>query len=381
MTAIKAYLLLALFILCTSGNLSEAQSTDYLMHATGFSSGRTDHLTRAMDLLYKDSTTKAIGNLCAGGASLESLKGAGIDSIEERVSRLVGAGALILRDGKYHLPCIAIVGEKRDLMRRITAERAEEALPRIEPILRRLEEALKERPEFLFHVFWSRLIDETFWMLWDQEFPDDVGPPAMTYLIYPDHPCQMGTNYNSAPGHSEIAITWSFGCYRHMEPIMQGRSDLYSALSGGRVPDSLAGRLKRYGCLDDTMGPRILSYRKGDSLNFLLQELKREFVAALHGIYDYRALGDTFGIPYDDLYIILAHETAYSIFEKLDESGKLAFPAVLRTGEPEQECYRLTSIVIGGPSIWLAILLAGAAVVLSGGMYWWFRRRLKASSP
>lgn len=365
----KLLLLLALSALRNDGLHAQAQVPDLLSHMTGFSSGRTNHIPRGVSLLFEDPTTKSIANRCVGGASLKHLNTTGIDCLEQRLSRLVDAGALVLREGRYFLPCPVIVGEKRELMDRITKERVAEILPRIEPMIYRLKQALKDRPQFLFHIFWSRVVDQTFWMLWEEEFPHDVGPPATTWLIYPDHPCQVGTNYNSAPGNSEIAISWSFNCSEHLTPIMRGRFDLYSSGSGVRTPDSLSVSLQEFGCMDETLNPHIFYYQKDDSVDHLIQELKRDFVAALHGLYDYRTLSRTFDIPYDDLYVILVHETAYAIFQNLDETGKLAFPSVLKEGNPRQECYRLVSMAMGTPSM-TRYLLLGAAGAVVGVILW-----------
>jgi hypothetical protein len=366
----KSFLILVLFALCNCAIHAQEQVPDFLSHMTGFSSGRTDHIPHGVDLLFKDSVTKFIANKCVKGASFEDLKATGTDHIEQRLSKLVNAQALILLKGKYYLPCPVIIGEKRELIDRITKERVGEILPRIELILNKLKQALRDRPQFLFHIFWSWVIDQTFWMLWDQEFPDDLGPPATTWLIYPDHPYQVGTNYNSAPNHSEIAITWSFNCSDHLTPIMRSRVDLYNAGKGIRISDSLNKNLQRYGCIDENMNSRIFYYQKGDSLDNLIQVLKKDFVVALHDLYDYQTLSRTFGIPYDDLYIVLAHEMSYSIFQKLDEFGKLAFPSVLKNGDAKQECYRLTSIVIGSSSIMQYLLYGAAGVAILGGLLW-----------
>jgi tetratricopeptide (TPR) repeat protein len=89
----------------------------------------------------------------------------------------------------------------------------------------------------------------------------------------------------------------------------------------------------------------------GDSKDKLFDYMIHEYAAALKGVFDYKTLGRKFNIPYDELFIVILHETAYAVFEKLHQSGKLEVPDIL-IGEGDKDktkANRLISLGLQAP--------------------------------
>ena len=98
------------------------------------------------------------------------------------------------------------------------------------------------------------------------------------------------------------------------------------------------------GCVNSAGVPVVYSYPTGGDLDNLLDSLKEEYALSARDLYNYDALGKEFDVATDDLFVILMHETAYSLFENLDRSGKLPFPEILKGSNNRKLCVQLASI-------------------------------------
>jgi tetratricopeptide (TPR) repeat protein len=96
-------------------------------------------------------------------------------------------------------------------------------------------------------------------------------------------------------------------------------------------------------------GFRVFSYHRGDHVDEVLERLRCEYACLAAGAYDYAALSRTLGVSEDELFVILLRETAYELFQDLDATGVMPFPAVLRNGSDAPTFRALVSLELVGP--------------------------------
>jgi|SRR5215469_1973969 len=88
------------------------------------------------------------------------------------------------------------------------------------------------------------------------------------------------------------------------------------------------------------------SLRVGDAVDKLLDELTAGYARLLSKAYDYRGLAKRFHVPTEQIFLIVGHETAYSLFAKLSLSGQFEAPTVLLGQGDSNESFRLLSLKI-----------------------------------
>lgn len=288
--------------------------------------------------LLKDSINNGIALLCVDGASPDHLKKSGMDDLEQRLDVLVKGNVLYRNavDGKYYISFPVFVGKKRKELAEIVNKAADKLVPTVESMITRLGEVLKYREDMLFHVLWSRVIDCIWREAWELEFPGEKYP-RVGWVIYPEHPFAVGTNYYSMPGDGGMAATWSNHFYEHLAVFEKLRFEMHQAAwARGVKEDQVKPKMIEYGIFDWDKGFSVFSFHYGDSMDRLFDNMTREYAAALKGIFDYKTLGRKFNIAYDELFIVILHETAYAVFEKLHKAGKLEVPGIL-IGEGEKD--------------------------------------------
>src|SRR5664279_1958886 len=85
---------------------------------------------------------------------------------------------------------------------------AERLVPKVMALKQRLQAGIPSRPDILFHLLWSRVIDDAWADAWKAAFKSD-GPPNAAWVIDPHQPFDVGTNYGSVSGYGSYALTWS----------------------------------------------------------------------------------------------------------------------------------------------------------------------------
>ena len=267
-----------------------------------------------------------------------------LDSLDQYLSRLTTDSLIYFRDDRYYLTVPVFVGDRRERLRQVTDAASAKLVPVVDSMIPRLEKLLGDRREMLFHLLWSRVIDANWWPLYSAQFGDEGTPPSLAWVVYPAHPYFVGTNFWSMKDQDEMAITWSNPCLACPGPIQGNRLFLIgeSPLSG--LSDSQRLSLLERNCIDSTGRPRVYAYCTDGEVDRLFDRFKEEYAKAIRDLYDYDSLSREFGVRIDDLFVILMHETAYSVFGRLDQSGKLAFPSILRGLGSPKDCARVVSI-------------------------------------
>jgi tetratricopeptide (TPR) repeat protein len=342
-------LLVLIFLIQASGDpVDELSGLDLYSQALGFGGGISNRRQPQIDL-FRDATNNTIGKTCIYGASKSNLKNLDIKDLEQRLTQLINGNAIVMKEGKYFLSFPVIVKKQREMLERVVTEKALALSSRIEVMLQKIQKEVKGRPDVLFHLLWSRVMDEVWDKAWKASFANQQGPPNVIWVIYPGHPFMAGTNYNSALGNGSLAITWSQHCDFHIPLIEDARLELHQGAWKQKVSLDHAQLLQELGLFDTEMKLGVFTYHQGDRYDRLFEELISEYDSIVANIYDYNRLSQSFNIPPDELFIILLHETAYAIFENLSLSGKLRFPAILRGQGEKKESVQLVSVMLVNP--------------------------------
>lgn len=342
----RAFSLLAALVMISAvcGNSVAQVSDNPIDQMCFFGGSKPNHIPRAIDFLTTDSTARRIATACLPGATHGELESLRLDSLDQYLARLKMDSLIEVRGDKYYLTVPVFVGERRERLRQVTYEASARLVPVVDSMIPRLEKTLGDRREMLFHLLWSRVIDANWWPLYSAQFGDGGTPPSLAWVTYPAHSFFVGTNFWSMKDQDEMAITWSNPCLACPGPIQGNRLFLIGESPLSELTDSQRVSLLERDCIDSTGHPRVYAYCTDGEVDRLFDRFKEEYAKAIRGLYDYAALSKEFGVRIDDLFVILMHETAYSVFDRLDRSGRLPFPSVLRgTGSP-RECARVVSI-------------------------------------
>jgi hypothetical protein len=295
--------------------------------------------------LLQDPINSRILNAALDGATQADLEKAGIADESSRLEELVRGQCLRLEGAAYRVSFPVLSGELRQDIRPLVDSEVGPVVPRTAALAKRLARASSGRREVLFHLLWSRAMDKFWWPAWQAVYSTPKGPPTAAWVLRPDHPFQVGTNYHTLPGGGEIAVTWSNTASGHIPPIMAARADL-ARIAWGLAPSVPANieALRAAGCLDEAGRVRPFVLHSGDAVDKLTERIAREYATLVAKLYDYDALAPRFHVAPGQLFVILQHETSYAIYDALISQGVLAFPPALgREGEPSA-CAQLVSL-------------------------------------
>lgn len=299
--------------------------------------------------LLKDALNHEIAKTCINSATIEDLKKLNIEDLSHRLSILIEGNVLILTDQKYSLTFPVIVGENRKAMTNIVTKAAEELSPFVESMINKLKLELKGNEHVLFHTLWSRVIDEIWTEAFSLSFPGEKLPKVI-WVIYPEHPFAVGTNYDSLPGSGSLALTWNHNFTEHLTAFGELRFELHQAAWKKEITNIQAKeKMKEFGIFDMNGRFSVFSYKRSDKLDQTLTNLTKEYASEVSDIYDYVALSEKFDIPGDELFVIVLHETAYAVFEKLYKSGKLPIPEILLHEDSKKNSFQLASLELEQP--------------------------------
>lgn len=315
----------AAFFLGSFGALG-SEAVDLHSHVCSFGGSWPSSRPRPQIDMLKDSDTAAVLTGCMDGCSPAT---SGDEIAEDRVHALVSGGLLELRHGGYYPSFPVLVGPRRDDLQHLVVSRTRALITPATQVVQELRESVSD-DQIVFHLLWSRVLDQAWGELWALHSPATPAPEATLWVIYPEHPYSVGTNYNQLPGSGSIAITWSPRRSEHIRSVMDASFELNHAAWEGRVRETARLDLLQLGFLNANGGFRGFYYHRDDRLDALLRELQHDYAAAVDGLYDYEELADAFHVRSTDLFVVLLHETAYELFRQLDVAGVLSFPPTLR---------------------------------------------------
>jgi hypothetical protein len=104
--------------------------------------------------------------------------------------------------------------------------------------------------------------------------------------------------------------------------------------------------LRSAGCLDAEGRMQPLVIHSGDKVEKLTRNISKEYAEIVAKLYDYDALSSRLNIPSGQLFVILQHETAYSIYQALVAKGILEFPPALEREGQREACSQLVSLFL-----------------------------------
>lgn len=296
--------------------------------------------------LLKDAVNNRILNMAIGGVTRTELNGAGIADVDARLAALVKGQCVTLDGSTYRVRFPVISGEAREAVRVLVDSAVPQVAGRVAAMVARIARAAPGRPDALFHLLWSRAMDKFWWPAWQAAYSKPKGgAPAAAWVLRPDHPYQVGTNYHNLPGNGEIAVTWSHAGSRHIEAIMAARADL-ARIAWGMPPllPANVDALRAAGCLDDSGRVRSFVLHKGDAVDRLTATIAKDYAAVTAKLYDYDALAPRFHVAPGQMFVILQHETAYAVYDALMAQGALVFPSALRANGDGDACAQLVSL-------------------------------------
>jgi len=314
--------------------------------AAFFSSGRRDRTARLG--LLRDSVNNRIANVCMRGASVTELEALQLPDGDDRLRQLADGRVLRVRDGRCEIAFPLFLDDRREELAAVARDVAaslEEMAGRVADVLR----ATDVEDAMIFHLLWSRVIDEMREVTWEESgLEGDL--PAVAWVVRPDHPYAVGTNYGSVPGNGSLALTWGPRFTDHLSLFSDARFELARIAWGEPLDDdSLVSVLRQYGLIDASGRGRLLAYPISGELDHLLDSLVTEYAVVAGRAADWEGLADRFDMHPGDLFVVLHHEVSYEIFARLHRAGKLDIPDILLDGRDRSQAVRLVSIATGNP--------------------------------
>jgi tetratricopeptide (TPR) repeat protein len=299
--------------------------------------------------LLRDSANQKIAKRCIEGASHRDLAALDVPNLEDRLAALLEGNVLISQGDMYTTGFPVITGDRRERLDSIAVSAAGTLEPLADSMIGVLREAFQEE-HLLFHLLWSRVIDEIWFESWQHLYPDQPGPPDVVWIVHPAHPYAVGTNYLGLPGGGNLALTWSEQFTDHLSALSEIRFDLYQSAWNLSVADTAARRsLETFGFVDDEDTFTGFAYRDGDDFDDLVERLRDRYAEAVAAACDVDSAGEVLGLDIGETYVVLLHEVAYALFEQLSGSGSLTVPPALLEGGSTRLAKNLASLVLDRP--------------------------------
>jgi tetratricopeptide (TPR) repeat protein len=344
----RALVVLVFCLFSATSFATESNSVVNFSSVTGFTGGATLRPAPKTSLL-RDSSNNVIANACIHGASRSELSKLNLPDLDDRLQKLVAGNVLVLRGDNYFIAFPVITGDDRVRLAATVDSVASSLTPRVLPILDQIVQALPNRQEMVFHVLWSRVMDRFWYDGWGQAFHHGT-PPTAEWRISPEHPYMVGTNsYDSGVGDASFSVTWGQRTSCNGRTVFGSQFELNRAAWGLPVSAARAEPLQQLGLFDADLKFQGFAYHRGDSLDKLFKKLSDQYADLVANAYDYKQLGQSYGITAGEMFLIVHHETAYAILEALVKAGKLEEPAVLRDSDDLHGCRSLISVQLNKP--------------------------------
>jgi hypothetical protein len=321
---------------------------DYWANLVYFSGCPVNHIPKGITIPDKDNTSRAILNAIIGGVTYAQLKKKFPDSLDVKLDKLAEKNVIARNGERFSLLIPVLTGEKRELLRKMIRERLAASNRSIDSLVKPLQSAFADNPEMIFHILWSRVMDDCWWDLYNATFQTDKGPPSIAMLVYPPHPWQCGTNSDYTKENDMFALSWSYNIFDEFFSVPSTRS-FFDLAQKKPVDGKDLAFFKKYGLADEQGRSLIFTYRVNDATDRLCDSLKKIYIRQVKGLFDYNALGKKFGYAPDDFFIVTSHEIAYELIGMLAEKNRIYIPITLKSN-PERSFRYLVSIRYFTPS-------------------------------
>jgi tetratricopeptide (TPR) repeat protein len=336
-------IVLVLFLRCAAMYAQLPKDFDLRANDVVFSAGR-GALPEVQ--LFADPANDAIGVACVDHPRVEVLSRLALPDLSQRLERLRQGRLLRLADGRCSIDFPVFVGGRRRELQSVVDEAAARLAPRVMAMQQRLRAGVSKRPEIVFHILWSRVMDDA----WDEAFRAAFradGPPNAIWVVYPKQRFAVGTNSGGAPGYGSYALTWSDATRRRLHETSDAIVDAFRVAWNKTVAPSGAMRLRELGLLSAQNTQRVFAFQADDATDRLIADLRAQYATLAAAAYDYAALGKRFGVPRDQIFLILLHETAWAVFGRLASTHQLQVPAVLMGSGSPADTVQLLSLRLG----------------------------------
>jgi tetratricopeptide (TPR) repeat protein len=152
------------------------------------------------------------------------------------------------------------------------------------------------------------------------------------------------------PGGGGVAMTWSRNFTDHLSAFPEANYELFKTAWGEPFEDpEVRAELETYGVFDADGDPRLFSIHKDERLDTVLTGMEREYAEAVAVTLDWEEIGARLDIHPGDAYVVVLHEVAYAIFERLHRARLLEIPSLLLDGTDKTEAVRLVSLWLDEP--------------------------------
>jgi tetratricopeptide (TPR) repeat protein len=269
---------------------------------------------------------------CQSGATVRQLHRRGITNVEAGLDALEKARIILRRNDRCFPAFPVVIGKDYEKARTIARAASSRVMRETAKAVAELSQSVRN-DAILFHLLWSRVLDQSWEELWAKALPGTPGPTETTWIIYPTHAYSVGTNFNNLPGDGDIAVSWSPKGFEHVRAAMLLRYDIALAAWKLDLPSSAVAGLRDIGFVDNSGAFMGFGYHAGDRLDVLLGQLRRDYATAVTGALNLKSASRLLQISESDALIILVHEVAYCLLEALDRSGILRYPEALRYGK------------------------------------------------
>lgn len=323
------FLHLLLITIITGLPLMLFAQADYWADLVYFSGCPVNHIPKGITIPDRSMKARAVMNSIIAGSGYAELKQKFPDSLDAILERLCQGNVIRIQKEKINVLFPVLTGEKREQLNARVKLKIKDCLTGIDSLVIPLRKELKDHPRLVFHFLWSRVIDNCWWGLYNQEFNSKKGPPSIAWIIYPPHPYQCGTNFDQTANNSQIAISWSYNIFDEFFTLPSTKA-FYSLAKHDSLPAKDRDFFMKYGLMDQDNSSLLFTYPAGGRLDSLCDSLKSAYTRMIKGMFNYRSLGAEFGIPAPELFIIMSHEIAYNIFQQLSEQKKDLFIPILR---------------------------------------------------
>ncbi len=347
----QLFMILLVFIISTGTGIYAVDNSDIaiLENIMAFTGGRSKSTTPQLGLL-RDSINNHIANLSIEGATAAELEKAGGEGFQARLEKLVNGNILKLQNDKYYLNIPVITGPKREKLSKVVENASIKLVPLAESMISKISEKYKNNPKMIFHILWSLVIDSIWEKAYGIAFPGESCPQVF-WVISPQHRMSVGTNYYMLTGNNYLACTWSENCKIHLSMLQDIMFPLLQVAWGKEIKDkTIIEKMASIGLIDENGKSVIFTYKDDEGFNRFSNEMIDDYSKAVANLYDYKKLGAEFNIPPDELFVIILHETAYSLFDELNRQKKLPIPQILLDEKQDKKnIASLISLQLGTP--------------------------------
>jgi hypothetical protein len=281
-----------------------------------------------------------------------------------RISAL-RTGDLVARDSTgFHTTFPIVIGPDRTWYDSVTRAVGARALRLHEPRFRAILAEVERRGwhAWQYHFIWSQIFDSQF--LWAAVSDAGVATPlvpAVTWVIYPQHPFKSGTNYY--PGRigppAYLAATWTPAVRSHLLGIEVAADGFLKLMVAGRITDSARTSLRTAGLLSDSVKPAVPVIRANDPLLADLHTASSAYFATLRREIDSDLLARRLHCPPGVAWAMAYHDIGWSVLQSLVDSGLVA-PFGISLAGPVGPAPAGTTALVPADSAFARVLRAAA---------------------